>query len=136
VAQSGARVMVTRKITKADIEAIDALFKEYGEDTPSVELCSGTGVLVENDGQLVGCGFLYITNSPISLIHLACIKKSLPRETRDQVADDIIIGLKNMAADHGYKYIICDPIFKKSGDRLEQHGFENRGNNVYWYEAA
>lgn len=129
-------MVTTRLITKDDVEALTAMFKEHDADSPALSLCSGTGCLVEEDGVILGCSFLYLTNSPVSLIDLSCVRKGIDKAKRDEVIDAFIEKLKDMALGYGYKFICCDPIHKRSDKRLLDHGFYlEEKTNSYWYEV-
>lgn len=129
-------MVTTRLITKEDVPVLQAMFLEHDSDSPGLSLCSGTGCVVEEDGVILGCSFLYLTNSPVSLIDLSCVRKGIDKDKRSEVIDAFIEKLKDMALGYGYKFICCDPIHKRSDKRLLEHGFylEER-TNTYWYEV-
>lgn len=128
-------IMVARVYTPADIHAVDAMFKEHDKDGSPLDLAPSSGVVVEEDGEIMGVSFLYMTNSPIAMLDLSCVRKSLDKDKRNQVLDLLIVALQNMAKHYGYKYIVCDPIYKKSERRLIDHGFIKGNKEVYWYEV-
>ena len=128
--------MVVRIYTPDDNGALDAMFKEHDADSPSIGLCSNSGVIVEEDGRIIGCSFLYLTNSPIALMDLTCVRKGLDKQQRTDVIDQIVKSMQNMGKYYGYKYIVCDPIHKKSEQRLIDHGFNKEDKQVYWYEIV
>lgn len=129
-------MVTTRLITEQDVPALQAMFLEHDADTPGLALCSTTGCVAEEDGVILGCSFLYLTNSPVSLIDLSCVRLGLAKEKRDEVLSALIEKLKEMALSNGYKFICCDPIHKRSDKRLLEHGFYlEEKSNVYWYEV-
>ena len=115
-------MVTTRLITEQDIPVLQAMFLEHDPETPGLALCSNTGCIVEEDGEALGCSFLYLTNSPVCLIDLSCVKKGIDKDKRSEVIDAFITKLKEMAFANNYRFICCDPIHKRSDKRLLDHG--------------
>lgn len=126
--------MVIRTIKVDDLPEVERLYTQLDKENGAISYISGTGVLSEESGQVNGCAFLYLTNSPICHIDLFCIDKSIKKDKRPQVITDIIQGLLNMAKGYGYKYIIANPLYRKSSDYLLENGFTRQGDGTYWQE--
>lgn len=70
-----------RKYEPKDFDVISPWYVAHGwEAPPDSSILPSTGIVVELDGEPIGAGFLYLTNSPMALLEWLVTKPCLGRQ--------------------------------------------------------
>jgi hypothetical protein len=109
-----------------DREVLKTMFVRHGLPEHTVDFASTTGFVLydSTSGIIRGASFLYMTNSPISMIDLFVIDPDVPKPERTIVIDLLIEVMIYTALVNGFGSILAEPRFVRSFSRLEKHGFK------------
>jgi len=70
-----------RKFETKDYEVIAPWYVGHGwEQAPDLSILPPTGIVIELDGELIGAGFIYLTNSPMALLEWLVTRPCLGRQ--------------------------------------------------------
>ena len=127
--------------SKEDFTKAVDLFKEWKVPEVVYNTFSTTGVGVfDKDENLLGVMFVYFTNSPIVHLDNLCVSISkTDKNQRTKIIDSLVGFVSEEVKKTGtYQYIIAEPIYKKSKERLLAYGFTtlDEKDNKFWKEVA
>lgn len=120
-------------IRPVDLQRVDKLYQEWGYPEDCTRIASDTGIMCVGD-KIYGAVFFYKTNSPMAWVELMVVKKGLEKEQKNVVFDMLVEGLDRLANDNGYKIVAANPIYQKTCQRIEKHGYKHVQHGIYWKE--
>lgn len=106
-----------------DYAIIQKWWKSHGSFPPEPHHLSTTGIIVEESSQPICAGWLYDTDSKISVFEFVIASPDANRHVRDASLTYLIDTVKNIASSRGYALIYSSVRGPKYIQRLLKAGF-------------
>lgn len=115
--------MLARRVLELDFDEIEKWFDKHHLKMPAKGLFPRIGFIVNG----VAAGFIYSTDSLVSIIDCYISNPHIDAQTRDKALNAITDELIKSAKSHGCKIIKCDTKLESIKHRALAHGFKSLG---------
>ena len=95
--------MTIRPITDSDYDALCGWWKDWGWTPVEKDFLPDTGYVVENEGEMICAGYLYLTNSKVCWVDWIVSNKQI-KEGRKEGLSLLVSGLTEAAKATGARY--------------------------------
>lgn len=122
--------MNLRQYNTSDYSLLEQWWKDHDHQVVPENMLSSLGFVVEKDNTAVMCGFVYLTNSKISILEFIVSSPELNKEENNTAINLLISGVEKYTKTKGYEYCMMFLQRPKLKERFADRGYIKINENV------
>ncbi len=111
-------------------ELLKSWWTDHNHQVVPQDMLSSLGFIVEKESTPVMCGFIYLTNSKISIFEFLISDTKLNKEDKDLAFNFLMAGVDKYTKSIGYEYCMVFLQRPKLKERYAERGFIKINENV------